>query len=58
MTRPMASVIEPAGGGSGHGFKHGPAVAEYTIGLLDGGGRIEPQFELATKQIFQQRQVY
>jgi len=24
------------GGGSGHGFKHGPAVGEYVAGLIDG----------------------
>jgi len=55
---PQIENVWLVGGGSGHGFKHGPAVAEYTIGLLDGGGRIEPQFALATKQNFQQRQVY
>jgi sarcosine oxidase len=25
-----------AGGGSGHGFKHGPAIGEYVVSLLDG----------------------
>jgi glycine/D-amino acid oxidase-like deaminating enzyme len=25
-----------AGGGSGHGFKHGPVIGEYVTGLLDG----------------------
>jgi glycine/D-amino acid oxidase-like deaminating enzyme len=25
-----------AGGGSGHGFKHGPVIGEYLVGLLDG----------------------
>ena len=25
-----------AGGGSGHGFKHGPAIGRYVVGLLDG----------------------
>ena len=24
------------GGGSGHGFKHGPAIGRYAVGLLDG----------------------
>ena len=30
------------GGGSGHGFKHGPALAEYVEGLLDGDRRARP----------------
>jgi len=25
-----------AGGGSGHGFKHGPVIGEYLVGMLDG----------------------
>jgi glycine/D-amino acid oxidase-like deaminating enzyme len=25
-----------AGGGSGHGFKHGPVIGEYLMGLIDG----------------------
>lgn len=25
-----------AGGGSGHGFKHGPSIGEYLVGLLEG----------------------
>jgi sarcosine oxidase len=25
-----------AGGGSGHGFKHGPAIGQYVVSLLDG----------------------
>ena len=46
------------GGGSGHGFKHGPAVGEYVVSLLSGGGRAEPRFALGTKQTLQHRQVY
>lgn len=34
------------GGGSGHGFKHGPAVGEYVSGLLSGTAREEPRFAL------------
>ena len=49
-----------AGGGSGHGFKHGPAVGEYTaarvIGLADPA--IEPRFSLASKGTEQHRSVY
>lgn len=34
------------GGGSGHGFKHGPAVGRYVAGLVLGTGRAEPDFAL------------
>lgn len=47
-----------AGGGSGHGFKHGPAVGEYLSGLLRGGAAPEPRFSLAGKQSVQNRQVH
>ena len=39
------------GGGSGHGFKHGPAVGRYAADLLLGRmPRPEPRFSLATKE--------
>jgi glycine/D-amino acid oxidase-like deaminating enzyme len=34
------------GGDSGHGFKHGPALAEYVAGVLDGEHEPEPRFGL------------
>ena len=46
------------GGGSGHGFKHGPMVGEYTAGLVLGTARPEPRFALASKQTRQQRGIY
>ena len=46
------------GGGSGHGFKHGPAVGEYVAGLVSGEGKVEPRFTLAAKDRVQRRQVY
>jgi glycine/D-amino acid oxidase-like deaminating enzyme len=46
------------GGGSGHGFKHGPAVGEYVTARLVEGGPVEPRFSLATKQKVQKRAVY
>lgn len=46
------------GGGSGHGFKHGPAVGEYVTALLSGKGTPEPRFSLSRKQRVQSRQVY
>jgi monomeric sarcosine oxidase len=47
-----------AGGGSGHGFKHGPAVGEYVTGQLLDGAQAEPRFSLATKETMQKRAVY
>jgi glycine/D-amino acid oxidase-like deaminating enzyme len=35
-----------AGGGSGHGFKHGPAVGRYVADLVE-GATADPQFQLA-----------
>jgi sarcosine oxidase len=46
------------GGGSGHGFKHGPAVGEHVAALLSGEVKIETRFALATKEKVQQRKVY
>ncbi len=45
------------GGGSGHGFKHGPAIGEY-VGALVEGGKVDPRFSLETKQTVQNRAVY
>lgn len=39
------------GGGSGHGFKHGPAVGRYVTDLVLGAGKAEPRFSLASHQI-------
>jgi sarcosine oxidase len=39
-----------AGGGSGHGFKHGPAVGEHVRDLVMQKVPVEPRFSLATKQ--------
>lgn len=46
------------GGGSGHGFKHGPTVGEYVAAMINGTGTPEPRFSLATKQRVRSRQVY
>ena len=46
------------GGGSGHGFKHGPAVAEYARGRILEGAAAEPRFSLAAKTEAQNRTVY
>jgi glycine/D-amino acid oxidase-like deaminating enzyme len=46
------------GGGSGHGFKHGPAVGRYAARLVSGEQFApEPRFSLATKREQQHRAV-
>jgi len=47
-----------AGGGSGHGFKHGPALGEYVAERITKAGSIEPRFSLATKKTVQSRAIY
>jgi glycine/D-amino acid oxidase-like deaminating enzyme len=47
-----------AGGGSGHGFKHGPAVGEYVAGLVRGTTEPEPRFSLTTKGTEPHRLIY
>jgi sarcosine oxidase len=34
------------GGGSGHGYKHGPALAEHVAAVLDGEAEPEPRFSI------------
>jgi monomeric sarcosine oxidase len=46
------------GGGSGHGFKHGPAIGEYAAALLAGGEATHDRFSLAQKATTPQRAVY
>jgi glycine/D-amino acid oxidase-like deaminating enzyme len=55
---PQFENVWLVGGGSGHGFKHGPAVGEYVAGRLLDGMAAEPRFSLATKAAKQQRAVY
>jgi sarcosine oxidase len=55
---PQFENVWIVGGGSGHGFKHGPAVGEYVAAMMAGRGTPEPRFSLATKQRVQSRQVY
>jgi sarcosine oxidase len=55
---PELANVWLAGGGSGHGFKHGPAVAAHLSGRILDGAAAEPRFCLATKGITQSRTVY
>jgi sarcosine oxidase len=38
------------GGGSGHGFKHGPALAEHAAAVLAGAAQPEPRFTLGERR--------
>jgi sarcosine oxidase len=46
------------GGGSGHGFKHGPMVGEYVAGRILDGAAGEGRFSLETKEKVQHRAVF
>jgi glycine/D-amino acid oxidase-like deaminating enzyme len=47
------------GGGSGHGFKHGPALGAYVTDMLtDTALDVDPRFTLATKSNVRRRSVY
>jgi sarcosine oxidase len=46
------------GGGSGHGFKHGPAVGEYVAERILDGTKGESRFSLNSKDTVQRRAVY
>jgi len=46
------------GGGSGHGFKHGPEVGRYAAGRLFGSAKPEPRFSLASKSETHHREVH
>jgi glycine/D-amino acid oxidase-like deaminating enzyme len=46
------------GGGSGHGFKHGPAIAEHACARILDDAEPELRFSLATKAQTQSRAVY
>ena len=55
---PAVDNVWFAGGGSGHGFKHGPAVGEYVASLLT--GTVEPveRFRLKGKSRERKRSIY
>ena len=56
---PAMRNVVLVGGGSGHGFKHGPEVGRLAAELVSGGGQqTEPRFSLATKGETQHREVH
>src|SRR5258705_180905 len=55
---PEIEKVWLVGGGSGHGFKHGPVVGEYVAGRIFGGVTEVPRFSLASKETVQRRAVF
>lgn len=56
---PAFANVVLVGGGSGHGFKHGPEVGRYAAALVSGTlGAAEPRFSLASKGERQERAVH
>jgi glycine/D-amino acid oxidase-like deaminating enzyme len=56
---PSLENVWLVGGGSGHGFKHGPAVGDYVARAVNGNLRVaEPRFSLASKQTQEHRAVH
>ena len=46
------------GGGSGHGFKHGPSVGRHVAALVSGDDVVSPRFSLAGKSAEAVRAVF
>ena len=55
---PQHSNVWLVGGGSGHGFKHGPALGAYVADRITKGGETDAKFSLATKDKVQSRAVH
>jgi sarcosine oxidase len=55
---PELSNVWLTGGGSGHGFKHGPAFGDYTAAMVLSEATPEQRFALANKATRQQRTVH
>jgi glycine/D-amino acid oxidase-like deaminating enzyme len=55
---PVHANVWIAGGGSGHGFKHGPAVGERVARMVMTGERAEPRFSLEHKTRDARRAIY
>jgi glycine/D-amino acid oxidase-like deaminating enzyme len=55
---PELANVWMVGGGSGHGFKHAPAVGEYVAARIADGKPVDARFSLATKEKVQSRTVF
>jgi glycine/D-amino acid oxidase-like deaminating enzyme len=54
---PQLENVLLVGGGSGHGFKHGPEVGRYAAARIQGTGQAEPRFSLESKAEVHKREV-
>ncbi len=57
-THPTWEQVWIVGGGSGHGFKHGPAVGAHVADLLGARAVVEPRFALAGRSSTPARAVF
>ena len=55
---PRLANVLLVGGGSGHGFKHGPEVGRHAAARLTGSAKAEPRFSLASKSEVHKREVH
>jgi len=55
---PALDNVLLVGGGSGHGFKHGPEIGRYAAARLFGSITPEPRFSLASKSEVHHREVH
>ena len=55
---PGLSNVWVVGGGSGHGFKHGPALGSHVAALVNGETSTIDRFSLASKAKAQKREVH
>jgi glycine/D-amino acid oxidase-like deaminating enzyme len=55
---PRLANVLLVGGGSGHGFKHGPEVGRHAAARLTGSAKVEPRFSLASKGETHHREVH
>jgi sarcosine oxidase len=55
---PMWPTCWIVGGGSGHGFKHGPSVGRHVTALVNGDAVVNPRFALASKPTVPSRAVF
>jgi glycine/D-amino acid oxidase-like deaminating enzyme len=55
---PALENVLLVGGGSGHGFKHGPEVGRYAAARLFGNVEPERRFSLASKSEIRNREVH
>ena len=55
---PRLKNVLLVGGGSGHGFKHGPEVGRFAAARLTGSAKVEQRFSLASKSEVHHREVH